>query len=118
MSASDTDQVTLFFSNRIDIVSYCHVLYCDAMCSITRIHADLLPSVFNLLYQFLVFVYFMICSVQTDVIRYEIVDDNDGKEAMAFFWLNQDDGELLLKKSLKESTQPNYKVSQFNPSTN
>ena len=45
------------------------------------------------------------------MLRYEIVSDKAGKKALAFFWMNEADGEIVVKRLLSESTVSSFSVS-------
>lgn len=49
--------------------------------------------------------------MQDDKLRYEIVPDEAGNKALEFFWMNEADGEIVVKKLLSESADSSFTVS-------
>ena len=45
------------------------------------------------------------------MLRYEIVSDKAGKKALTFFWMNEADGEIVVKRLLSESSDSSFTVS-------
>ncbi len=49
--------------------------------------------------------------LQDDVLRYDIVPDEAGNKTLEFFWINEADGEIVVKRLLSESPLSSFSVS-------
>lgn len=51
------------------------------------------------------------CCFQNDTIRYNIVDDEEGSEALQVFWLNSVTGVIMAIQPIGEREKSEYTVS-------